>query len=129
MCDDEYHKAGVAVLEQIKKKISKSTNKQERIQLIILAQEFWSRRDLIREFDCSEREAREAKDLVANSGVFSIPTKKRGKLLPADIVNSVKIFYERVDISRIMPGLKDYVSIKQNNGEREDFQKRFCLVI
>ena len=28
VCDDEYHKAGVAVLQQIKKKFSESTNKQ-----------------------------------------------------------------------------------------------------
>ena len=83
----------------------------------------------MRDFDCSEREAREAKDLVANSGVFSIPTKKRGKLLPAHTVNSVKTFYERDEISRIMPGLKDYVSIKHSNGEREHFQKDCCLVI
>ena len=31
VCDDEHHKAGVAVLEQIKKRFSESTNKQERI--------------------------------------------------------------------------------------------------
>ena len=78
----------------------------------------------MREFNCSEREAREAKDLVANSGIFSIPAKKRGKLLPADTVNSVKSFYERDDVSRIMPGLKDYLSIKQRNSKREHIQKR-----
>ena len=108
MCDDEYHKAGVAVLQQIKKTFSESTNKQERIQLLTLASEFWSRKNLMREFNCSKREAREAKDLVANSRIFSIPAKKRGKLLPADTVISVKSFYERDDLSRIMPGLKDY---------------------
>ena len=73
----------------------------------------------MREFNCSEREAREAKDLVANNGIFSIPAKKRGKLVPADTVNSVKSFYERDDVSRIMLGLKDYLSIKQGNGKRE----------
>ena len=59
-----------------------------------------------------------------NSEVFAIPAKKREKLLPADTVNSVNTFYQRVDISRIMPDLKDYVSIKQSNGEREHVQKR-----
>ena len=78
----------------------------------------------MREFNCSEREAREAKDLVANSGMFSIPAKKRVKLLRADTVNSVKSFDERDDVSRIMPGLKDYLSIKQSNGKREHIQKR-----
>ena len=72
-----------------------STNKQETIQLLNLAPEFWSRKNFMREYNCSEREAREAKDLVANSGIFSIPAKKRGKLLPADTVNTVKSFYER----------------------------------
>ena len=127
MCDDEYHKAGVAVLQQIKKKFLESTNKQERIQLLTLAPEFWSRKNLMREFNCSEWEAREAKDLVANSGIFSIPAKKPGKLLPANNVNSVKSFYERDDVSRIMPGLKDYLCIKQSNGKREHIQKRLLL--
>ena len=62
MCDDEYHKAGVAVRQKIKKKCSETTNKQEKIQLLTLASEFWSRKNLMREFNCSEREAREAKD-------------------------------------------------------------------
>ncbi|XP_058807035.1 nitric oxide synthase-like [Phymastichus coffea] len=39
-CDNEYHLAGVAVLEQIKKKFSESTIKQDRIQLLTLAPEF-----------------------------------------------------------------------------------------
>ena len=129
VCDDEYHKAGVAVLQQIKKKFSESTNKQERIQLLTLAPEFWSHKNLMREFNCSEREAREAKDLVANNGIFSIPAKKRGKLLPADTVNTVKSFYERDDVSRIMPGLKDYLSIKQSNAKENIFKKDYCLVI
>lgn len=127
MCDDEYHKAGIAVLEKIKKKFSESTNKEEKIQLLTLAPEFWSRRDLMREFGCTEREAREAINLVSSSGVFSTPAKKSGKVLPADTVNSVKTFYERDDISRIMPRLKDYISIKQSNGKREHIQKRLLL--
>ena len=65
--------------------------------------------------------------MVANSVIFSIPAKKLVKLLPADTVNSVKSFYERDDVSRIMPGLKDYLSIKQSNGKREHIQKRLLL--
>ena len=79
---------------------------------------------MIREFNCSKREAREAKDLVANSEIFSIPAKKRSKLLPADTVNSVKSLYERDDVSRIMPGLDNHLSTKQSNGKREHIQKR-----
>lgn len=126
-CDDEYHKAGVAVLEQIKKKFSESTSKQDRMQLLTLAPEFWSRNDLIREFGCSEWEARQANELVAKNGIFSIPDKKKGKTLPVETVNLVKLFYESDDISRVMPGSKDYLSVKQENGKREHVQKRLLL--
>ena len=126
-CDDRYHKAGVAVLEQIKKKFSETVDKQIRIQLLTLAPDFWSRRELMKEFGCTEWEARQSIQLVSESGVFSIPEKKTGKLLPVATVNSVKTFYERDDVSRIMPGLKDYISVKQDNGKREHVQKRLLL--
>lgn len=56
-CNNEYHKAGVTVLEQIKSKFSESTKREERIQLLTLAPKFWSRRNLINEFGCTEWEA------------------------------------------------------------------------
>ena len=126
-CTDEYHKAGVAVLNQLKKKFLESTGKEDKIQLLTLAPDFWSRRDLIREFGCTEWEAREAKKLVTESGIFSKPEKKKGKIFPVETVDSVKRFYESDDISRVMPGLKDCISVKQNNGKREHVQKRLLL--
>ena len=53
VCDDKYHKAGMIVLENIKKKFSASTTKEDRIRLLSLASEFWSRNDLIKEFGCT----------------------------------------------------------------------------
>ena len=126
-CDNEYHRAGVAVLEQLKRKFSESVTKQDRIQLLTFAPEFWSRRDLMREFGCTEWEARTSKQLVEKNGIFSIPDKKTGKVLPTETVNLIKCFYERDDISRMMPGLKDVLSIKQENGKREHVQKRLLL--
>lgn len=126
-CCNEYHKAGVAVLEQIKRTFSNTILKQDRIQLLTLAPEFWSRNYLIREFGCTEWEAREAKELVAEKGIFSIPEKKRGKVLSVETTNLVKSFYEKDDISRIMPGFKECISVKQDNGKREQVQKRLLL--
>ena len=39
-CDNEYHRAGVIVLEQIKRKFSESICKEDRIQLLTLAPDF-----------------------------------------------------------------------------------------
>ena len=127
VCYNEYHKAGVTIIQQIKNEISESTNKQERIQLLTLAPEFWSCRDFMREFACTKREASKAKNLGAKSGIFSIPANKNGKQLSAETVISVKTFYEKGDVSRIMPGLKDYISVKQSNGKREHVQKILLL--
>lgn len=127
MCEDGYHKAAVAVLDQIKMKFSESLNKEDRIQLLTLAPKFWSRTDLVREFGCTEREARIAIELVNENGILSKPKKKIGRVLLEETVNSVTNFYERDDISRIMPGLKDFLSIKQENGERKHVQKRLLL--
>ena len=69
-------------------------------------------------FPC-EWEAREAKKLVTESGIFSKPEKKKDKTFPVETVDSVKRFYKRDDISRVMPGLKDCISVKQDNGKRE----------
>ena len=50
-----------------KKKISVSVSKNDRIQLLTLAPNVWSRRDLVREFGCTEWEGRELKLLVSKS--------------------------------------------------------------
>ena len=126
-CDDDYHRAGISVLEQIKKKFSETTCKDDRIQLLTLAPDFWSRRDLMREFGCTEWEARVAKQLVDTEGVFSRPDKKIGKVLPTETIELVQNFYEKDDVSRIMPGMKDFVSVKQKDGKREHIQKRLIL--
>ena len=39
----------------------------------------------------------------------------------------VKKFYEHDDISKMMPGMKDFVSIKNNDGTRSHIQKRLLL--
>jgi len=53
--------------------------------------------------------------------------KKRCDALTNDEVQKVQDFYVRDDISRMLPGKKDYVSVKQADGKREHRQKRVLL--
>jgi len=62
--------------------------------------------------------ARKSKELVEEKGVLSLPGPKPGPSLPPETVYTVRTFYESDDISRIMPGKKDFVSVKQGG---------FCL--
>ena len=67
--------------------------------------------------------AHKAKDLVKNQGILSNPNPKHGCGLPLTTVNLVKDFYEFDDISRILPGKKDFVSVRQGD-QRVHVQKR-----
>ena len=70
--------------------------------------------------------ARKAKELVKNQGLLSNPDPKHGCGLPLITVNLIKDFYELDDISRIMPGKKDFVSVRQDD-KRVHVQKRLLL--
>ena len=76
-------------------------------------------------FGCSQRMATQAKHLVIEKGILSIPNPKVGRGLEPDIVESVKkIFYKDNIKPRVMPGKKDYVTNLQN-GEKMRIQETF----
>lgn len=124
---EEIQKAAIVVLEQIKEKFSQSSNKEERLLLLTLSPKYWSRNQIINYFNCTEYEARIAKDLIAENGILTRPHNKNGRQLSDEIKTLVNNFYVRDDVSRIMPGFKDVISVKQNNGKRMHFQKRLLL--
>ncbi|KAJ8666171.1 hypothetical protein QAD02_007833 [Eretmocerus hayati] len=127
-CEDASHVAGVTVFDQIKEKSQISTDKQERLLLLTLAQKFWSLNDLVEEFGCTGWEARQSKLLANEHGILSHPAKKRGKVLSNETIKLVKEFYIRDDISRLMPGMSDTISVRGKDGKRENIQERlfFC---
>ena len=71
--------------------------------------------------------ARCAKKLVEVKGIVSNPIAKAGKSLPESTVQLVKTFYCHDDISRVMPGTKDFLSVRNDSGEKEHRQKRLVL--
>jgi hypothetical protein len=59
---------------------------------------------------------------VNKRGILSSPDVKPGKLLPPATAEIVKQFYVSDEISRIMPGTKDYVSVN-SGGKKFHLQK------
>jgi len=78
------------------------------------------------EFAASNYMARKAKELIKEQGIFSSPNPKHGYGLSLTTVKLVQAFYEFDEISRIMPGRKDFVSIRQGD-QRTHVQKRLIL--
>ena len=70
--------------------------------------------------------ARKTKHLVKESGILATPNPKLSHHIDHQTALQVCQFYESDEISRLMPGKKDFVSVKQ--GERRvQEQKRLVL--
>ena len=79
------------------------------------------------EFSVTNYMARCAKKLVEEKGILSSPNSKPGMPLPESTAQLVKTFYYHDDMSRVMPGKKDFLSVRNENGEKEHRQKRLVL--
>ena len=58
---------------------------------------------------------------------MSTPDPKPGHVLSRKSTDSVIEFYENYESSRMMPGKKDYVSVRDLDGFRRHVQKRLVL--
>lgn len=67
-----------------------------------------------------------ARGLFDKDGILTSPPQKKGKALNSETKTLVKMFYLNDDVSRLMPGKKDFISIKEN-GVRRHEQKRLLL--
>ena len=78
------------------------------------------------EFSVTNYMACKSKELVKEKGVLSIPNPKPGPSLSPETTDLIIRFYESDEISRVLPGKKDYVSVKKE-GKRVHVQKRLVL--
>lgn len=125
--DEEVIPVESEIICQLKEKFHTSTSRSEKVQILTILPKSWSIRKIEREFKASNFMVRKAKQLVKEKGILSSPNPKPGKTLNEKLANTVREFYESDFVSRIMPGKKDYVSVKQLNGKRICKQKRLAL--
>lgn len=114
------------IIEQLKEKFKTITKNSEKIQLLTILPKSWTLKRMEEEFQITNFMARKVKNLVETEGVLSTPNPKLGKPLSLEIVDVVKMFYESDDVSRCLPGCKDYVSITEN-GVKVKKTKRLLL--
>ena len=117
---------GSEMIQQLKEKFRSTAQRSEQLQILTVLLKSWSLKKIQQEFGVSNYMARKSKDLVKKKGVLSLPGPKLGPSLLPETVDIVHAFYEHDDISRVMPGKKDFVSVKQE-GKRVHVQKRLML--
>ena len=117
---------GDEMIEQLKEKFQVATEKSLKLQILTVLPKSWPIKKIEQEFGVSAYFAQMAKNLVKEKGVLSLPGPKAGPTLFPETVECVLAFYEHDEISRLMPGKKDFVSVKKD-GKREHIQKRLVL--
>ena len=111
-------------MELMREKLNeKSLANSRKIQILTLAPESWSRASVAKFFNVSEYMVREARMLAKEKGILGSQKAKEGKGISMVIEESVKLFYEDDEFSRVIPGAKDFVSI----GKIVHKQKRLLL--
>ena len=124
--ESETESPEIEMINQLKEKMQSCTRKSDKIQILTILPKSWTRSKVVEEFQVSEYMVRTAKKLVSEKGIMSTPNPRLGKLLPKTTVDLIKTFYHSDEISRIMPGKKDYVSVTVC-GMRQHLQKRLIL--
>lgn len=124
--DDEHVQLEESVLSNLKANFSIASRKKK-IMILTCLPEAWSVRKIMREFDATNYMVRQAKRLLKEKGILENPDQKPGKNLPQEVAQTVRVFYESDEISRVMAGKKDCISVKDENGEKTAVQKRLIL--
>jgi hypothetical protein len=114
------------IIDQLKDKFRSCTKRSEKVLILTVLPKSWTNKRVANEFGASNYMVRKAKKLVEEKGILTTPNPKAGKTLLQKTADEVKDFYSSDEISRMMPGKKDYVSITMD-GKRQHVQKRLVL--
>jgi len=143
--EDLFSKAGYNVSEEnLEKKFytqtmsalveqfEKSTTYKDKIAALSVALVAMTQKQVLEIFKpagATEHMIKKTAQLVRDQQkIFPTPAPKKGRPLADKTVTLIKEFYELDDISsRQMPGMKDYVSVKMEDGKRVHMQKRLVL--
>ena len=111
--------------EKIKEKLQNSTlNNREKVQILTLTPESWTVAYASSFFGVSEYLVRQSREIGASCGILAMPEKKTGsRTLQKSAIDLVTSFFQDDEFSRLMPGMKDSVSVGKNKHE----QKRLLL--
>ena len=97
-------------------------------KLKILTLSTFSEDDAAEKFNTTKYMVKKSRELKNMYGILpEIPVMSRSNVITSDMIKKVEDFYESDEGSRICPGKKDCVIIRNNDGEKIYKQKRLLL--
>ena len=123
LCDEQtVDQDGDEMIQKLIQKFLTTNSRSEKLQILTVLPKSWPLAKVEREFGVSKYTAMKAKDLVREKGILATPDSKPGHTLAPKTAELVLAFYNSDEVSRIMPGKKDFVSVKEN-GHRFQVRK------
>lgn len=114
--------------ESLKAQFDKAESNTDKYRILTSCPLSWGQAKLAEKFKISQRMAKHAVHLRHQNGPGSFPQPKKGKNLPDGVEERVKNFYKSGEISRMMPGKKDCIRVKDpKTGVKENKQKQMIL--
>ena len=110
------------VMRQAEEKLDKCHTMEERIQLLTLVPEHWSRERVFSIFNVTEYKVIIARS-VKKQGILGIPDSMYRHGLSDELLARVKSFYEDEQISQMCAWKKVFVTVKNSDGTKEHHQK------
>lgn len=115
------------IVEILKDEFNRTSEQSTKIRILTIFKD-WSFRKILHHFpSATTHMITVAKKTAEEKGILSNPNPKSHPSLDKDVITVVTNFYELDENSRMLPGKKDFVSVKKN-GERVHVQKRLLLV-
>lgn len=116
------------LLNEVKEKYSTATSYDEKVKLLTLAPRHWSARRTAEEFSTTLYMVQQAVNLQSTKGILADRGVIRGTgyTLTEETLAAVLEFYQSPENVRVLPGKKDFVSVKTENG-RQHKQKMLIL--
>lgn len=115
------------LVDLLKEKM-KVSSRQKQVQILTLAPQSWSITKTVQEFQVSEYKVKLARTLLKEKGVLGDVEPKLGRPLSKQVEERIKSFYQNDEYSRVLPGAKDFKSVREVDGTRIHKQKRLILM-
>ena len=116
-----------ALLAHLVDQFKQLDTREKKLMLLTLIPGSWSRRKIMEKFSVSARMVTQSRQLRESKGLLASPDQKPGRALPVQTVQMVRDFYQSDEIGRVMPGKKDCISTKNEDGSKVCIQKRLLL--
>lgn len=111
------------IINLIRTKFKTLDNYADKIQILTILPPSWTLSKIANEIGCTKYMAQEAQNLQTQHGILARPKNKKYQRLTEETKKLVISFYCQDDVSRIMPGKKDYINVK-TDGLKMQIQKR-----